>query len=225
MAHAVIDPNGNILWKQDPKLVTSMKNPAGPGRYLLRFASPCNQDVFVLDAKPEGPGCDAPSIVATSIQSGPFTICVSTDFHGGPGQGVDCQFSYVRYSRGDDPGLNLADTGSELAGQEVSCEGVATRDFYAWLNLMPIGPPTINVVGEVQVPNPGVDVFLTYKVPQGINPNILLLDLHLIQRPGNGTDTWKTVHYQRPAGGVEYSNVEIFCGSQSLIQVPVEKVE
>jgi hypothetical protein len=54
-----------------------------------------------------------------------------------------------------------------------------TRNWYAWINIMPPRPlHSFHVSGEVLVGNPGVEAFLTVKEPQGINGDILLLDLH-----------------------------------------------
>jgi len=58
------------------------------------------------------------------------------------------------------------------------------KDWHAWLNTMPPRPDTLHVVGDVMVANPGVTPVLTMREPQGINPNILILDLQLVQQPG-----------------------------------------
>ena len=61
-----------------------------------------------------------------------------------------------------------------------------TRNWYAWINTMPPKPDDFHIIGEVFVGNPGVEALLTPKQPQGINPRIFLLDLHLIQKPECG---------------------------------------
>ena len=58
------------------------------------------------------------------------------------------------------------------------------RDWYAWINRMPPKPDGLHVIGEVFANNAGVQAELRVREPQGINPDILLLDLHLVQRPG-----------------------------------------
>lgn len=58
------------------------------------------------------------------------------------------------------------------------------KDWHAWLNTMPPKPDTLHVVGDVIVANPGVVPVLTMREPQGINSNILVLDLQLVQQPG-----------------------------------------
>lgn len=103
-----------------------------------------------------------------------------------------------------------------------------TRNWYAWLNQMPPKPDDFHVVGEVYVPNPGVSALLTYKEPQGINPEILLLDLHLVQQPGVWPQvfTWAQARYDsiiRP-GGVNYKQVEVFYENDSIALIDVEIV-
>ena len=88
---------------------------------------------------------------------------------------------------------------------------------------MPLGPNFLHVVGEVLVPNPGVAPSLHYRIPQGINPRILLLDLRLTQLPGVWPPvlTWKPVRYDRVVDGAQYDEVDIFCGDESIARLPV----
>jgi len=58
------------------------------------------------------------------------------------------------------------------------------RNWQAWLNTMPPPPDELHVVGDVIVGNPGISAHLTMREPQGSNPAVLLLDLHLVQQPG-----------------------------------------
>jgi hypothetical protein len=99
-----------------------------------------------------------------------------------------------------------------------------TRDWYAWNNLMPPRPDDFHIVGEVQVANPGVDVLLVPKVPQGINPKILLMDLVLVQRPGIWPQivVWKQARYDKV--NVTYDNVQIFCGTVVIADLAVDTV-
>jgi hypothetical protein len=100
----------------------------------------------------------------------------------------------------------------------------ATRDWYAWNDMMPPKPDTFHVVGEVQVPNPGVDVLLVPRTPQGINPKILLLNLILVQRSGLWPHlvVWKRAHYEKV--NADYESVQIFSGDEVIANVPVEIV-
>jgi len=103
----------------------------------------------------------------------------------------------------------------------ASSRSTRTSNWFAWNNLMPPGPPSFHIVGEVQVPNPGVDVLMTERMPQGINPAIILLDLHLVQRAG----IWpqhvvvKQAHFEKP--GARYDEADVFLGTATIARVPV----
>lgn len=104
-----------------------------------------------------------------------------------------------------------------------------TRDWYAWINMMPPKPDDFHVVGEVCVGNPGTIPFLTVKEPQGINPSILLLDLHLIQQPGMWPQvmTWVQARFDKillPKSQI-YEQVDIFFNNELLAQVMVSEVQ
>lgn len=113
--------------------------------------------------------------------------------------------------------------------QLLNCEGAETRNWYAWLDTMPPKPDHLYATGQVQVPNPGVHALLRRKEPQGINPEILLLDLFLIQNPGLWPQivTWVPARYEEVVAGNEaytYKEVSIFCGEEIIAQIPVEIV-
>lgn len=107
----------------------------------------------------------------------------------------------------------------------IPCDNVQTKDWYAWIDMMPPRPYSFHVTGEVLVPNPGVDVILIPKEPQGINPDILLMDLFLHQKPGVWPEivVWKPARYDK-VGTVKYKQVDIFCGSKSIAQIKVDIV-
>jgi len=42
----------------------------------------------------------------------------------------------------------------------VAIQANNTANWYAWNNLQPPGPPSFHLIGDVEVPNPGVDVHL-----------------------------------------------------------------
>lgn len=111
-------------------------------------------------------------------------------------------------------------------GTTMSCDGVTTRDWRAWVNLMPPKPDDLHVVGEVLVPNPGVEPLLTPRIPQGINPAILMLDLLLLQRGGIWPQVlvWRTARYDKIVEGVPYEQVQVMCGSDTLATVAVETI-
>ncbi|MCG8345607.1 MAG: hypothetical protein MI685_10700 [Chlorobiales bacterium] len=103
-----------------------------------------------------------------------------------------------------------------------------TRNWYAWVNLMPPKPDDFHVVGEILVANPGIQASLYVKEPPGINPNILLLDLHLSQQSGMWPQvlTWVQARYDKvlAPGSPQYEQVEIFFENESIVQVSVDVV-
>jgi hypothetical protein len=94
------------------------------------------------------------------------------------------------------------------------------KDWYAWLNTMPPRPDDFHVTGDVMVSNPGIIALLTMKSPQGINPDILLLDLHLVQQPGMWIQvmTCAQARFDRvmPPGSKLYTAVEIFSDGKRI---------
>lgn len=97
------------------------------------------------------------------------------------------------------------------------------KDWYAWINRQPVGPPRFHLEGGVEVGNPGVELLLTKRIPQGINPSILLLDLSLSQKPGMWPQviTCATARYDEVLvpGSPGYTAVEIFENGVSVSKV------
>jgi len=56
--------------------------------------------------------------------------------------------------------------------------------WWAWEDMMPGGPRSLHVVGQIMMPTPGYKLTLTRSEPQGINPTVLLLDLKETPPPG-----------------------------------------
>lgn len=104
------------------------------------------------------------------------------------------------------------------------CSVEETRDWYAWNNLMPPKPDDFHIVGEVKVNNTLIVPMLFPKEPQGINPEILMLQLVLIQQPGFGLPfiTWVQARYDKVKS--TYKQVWIFCGDEKIADIPVEDI-
>ncbi|WP_097303810.1 hypothetical protein [Pseudomonas chlororaphis] len=96
-------------------------------------------------------------------------------------------------------------------------------NWHAWLDTMPPKPDKLHVIGDIEVANPGVEAYLTVRVPQGSNPAILLLDLHLHQRPGHWTQiiTCTQVQFTRvlPPNSALYTAVEIFHNNERIAYI------
>ncbi len=107
-------------------------------------------------------------------------------------------------------------------GRCLPCSDTKTRDWYAWNDLRPPLPDYFYITGEVYVSNPGVDPLLVPAEPQGINPDILILDLYLCQKPGIWPQVfvWKQVKFDKKISK-PYKEVEIRCGTDVIAKVPV----
>lgn len=105
-----------------------------------------------------------------------------------------------------------------------TCDVLESRDWAAWVNLMP-GPdatPTIHVTGKVDVRTGGYTFdWQTGPLDRSATPK-LRLKLIPIAPDGMATMaiTTEEVHYSAPAGGIEYSGVLISCGTLTLADIP-----
>lgn len=220
--YAVINGNGTINWSRDPDLMSV--TPTSTGNYILNFRNRCDEDVFVAHAIPPGPGCDGPRVVLTSLQNGRDKICVAVSNVSNPADYVDSRFSYIRYPKADE--FRASGDGGDERCYPCNAD-TKSRDWYAWMDLMPPAPFDLHVVGEIEVANPGVTPLLVPKSPQGINPRILLLDLYLCQAPGNWPSVvvWKQARYDKVlVGDQRYDQVQVFCGETVIADLKVEEV-
>ena len=102
-----------------------------------------------------------------------------------------------------------------------------TTDWKAWQDLQPgPGRPKLIVTGKVQTTNTNQTPHLAEKVPQGINPKILLLDLTITSSGiGNDVLSWKGVRLEKNIQKDQYSSIEIFFGGESVGTATVETVQ
>lgn len=83
--------------------------------------------------------------------------------------------------------------------------------FKAWIDKQPGAGNPIHVTGMVEVPTGGWKGELLRATPDGINPQILLLDLTLTKPTGPATEVISkiSVRYDETPARVEYTNVQI----------------
>jgi len=104
-----------------------------------------------------------------------------------------------------------------------TCDVLESRDWAAWVNLMP-GPdasPTVHVTGKVDVRTGGYTFdWQTGPLDRSATPK-LRLKLIPIAPDGMATMaiTTEEVNYAAPAGGIEYSGVLISCGGVTLADI------
>jgi hypothetical protein len=91
------------------------------------------------------------------------------------------------------------------------------RDWSAWHDHQPPGPPTLHVRGECEFPTAGFSVELRRHEPQGINPKDLLLDL-IVNKPSGLVSQVITVEEVRydEVTDFEYDTVTILPDGPSI---------
>ncbi len=100
------------------------------------------------------------------------------------------------------------------------------KNWYAWIDLMPPPPNNLSLVGEIMVANPGVKAILTPRVPQGINPTILMLELILVQRTGFWPQmmTWVEARYDKVVADNPYKFIIVYSNETAIVEVPVDEI-
>jgi uncharacterized protein (DUF2235 family) len=97
-----------------------------------------------------------------------------------------------------------------------------TRNWQAWQNRRPFGESTLDVFGEVETSNSNQTPLLEEAVTQGIDPDILFLDLSITTA---GTDAtamgWKAVTFPKRNSATRYTSVEIHSGGRHVETVNV----
>jgi hypothetical protein len=90
--------------------------------------------------------------------------------------------------------------------------------FKAWIDNMPGAPPTLIAIGDVQVPTSGWHVWLAKRPSQGINPNVLILDVNAQKPSGIVLEviTKIPLRYVESPPQHEYTQVTIIDGKDGV---------
>jgi hypothetical protein len=110
----------------------------------------------------------------------------------------------------------------------VSCKGAKTSDWNAWNDVMPPKPDHFHITGKVEVAHAGITPALRERVPQGIDPAVIILDLMLHEKSGPSIPTVqvKDVRLDKElAAGQKYSKASIHCEGEELASLPVGDVQ
>lgn len=96
------------------------------------------------------------------------------------------------------------------------------RNWKAWIDSRPPEPPRLHVTGEVEVSAGNKEPVLTERVPPGINPTILILDLNIRDTGGVGTQAFqfKQVRFDKqdvPPGSL--SKIEIAWQGATIVAI------
>ncbi|WPO39447.1 hypothetical protein [Tardiphaga sp. 42S5] len=94
--------------------------------------------------------------------------------------------------------------------------------FKAWIDKQPPGPNKLIVVGKIEVNTGGWKATLKPAEPQGINPDILILQLATIEPTGNVIQVISTIdaRYEQSPSARDYTDVTIMHGATSFT-IPV----
>jgi hypothetical protein len=81
----------------------------------------------------------------------------------------------------------------------------------------------IEVNGEVQTPATNFSPKLTERIPQGINPRILLLDLTIVKTAEDGGQIveYHKATYEHPTSGHQYDEVDILFDGEIIERIKV----
>ena len=105
---------------------------------------------------------------------------------------------------------------------------IETKDWRAWIDLMPPKPDDLHVTGRVYAPTPMHTARLIKREPQGINPTILQLQIFLEQQGGSSPDvmTWIEARYDETLtdSSIKITTVEIFADESSIARIEVSEV-
>lgn len=100
-----------------------------------------------------------------------------------------------------------------------------TRDFSAWVNLMPGSPTQLIVQGEVETNAGNIVPIFKEASPTGINEKVLILDLHLVnlQQPGTQDVNYRSARFEKAANPRQYDQVEIRSEGEICFSLPVKE--
>jgi hypothetical protein len=92
------------------------------------------------------------------------------------------------------------------------------QTFKAWLNEMPGSKHKLIVTGELEVPTSGWKAELTRKEPQGINPTILMLEVHAQAPQGMVSQIVQKLplRYEQTVSADSYTQVTILYENDSV---------
>ena len=81
----------------------------------------------------------------------------------------------------------------------------------------------VHVTGDVQVTATNKTPKLSFRVPQGFNPRILLLNLTIVTRGGFGGQIvfYKSVQYMKATSGDQYDEVDILFRGKIIKRIKV----
>jgi hypothetical protein len=98
-----------------------------------------------------------------------------------------------------------------------------TRNWKAWIDLMPGSPSKLTVTGQVETIAGNKVPRLMEAKPQGFNPKILILDLSIVKEGDDGTDdvAYRDARFTKHATKGQYTQVDIRFGTKQITIIEV----
>ncbi|MDJ0742091.1 MAG: hypothetical protein QNJ32_01880 [Xenococcaceae cyanobacterium MO_167.B27] len=105
---------------------------------------------------------------------------------------------------------------------DSSCAVMKSRNWHAWIDRVAENESSLNIVGEVDLPNPGYTVEWKPGILDRRQPPAQRLSLLLTPPEGMVIQvvTPTKVNYVMPASSLEYRAILIYCGDQLLTEIP-----
>ena len=102
---------------------------------------------------------------------------------------------------------------------------IHTKEWHATEDSMPPGGTKLSVTGQVETSNSNQTPHLSETKPQGINPEILLLDLTVTTSGvGNAVMGWKDVRFEKKVSPGQHTHVDILWEGKIIQHLDVKPV-
>lgn len=120
----------------------------------------------------------------------------------------------------------MTDKNKNYEGMRMNstCNEAKTHDWHAWNNMMPGGPKSVHVTGSATVNSGGWTASLTKAAPQGINPEILMLNLEVTPPGGIATQPMLELPLSYSEDNANNKKVQVRCGNKLIADLLVEDV-
>ena len=100
-----------------------------------------------------------------------------------------------------------------------------TKEWSAWINLMPGSTHKLIVVGKVETNAANLKPVLKEAVPQGFNPAILMLDLTIEDDGSTGPQVvgHRDARFEKPAEQGHYTSVTVRFEGEEIADIEVKE--
>ena len=102
-----------------------------------------------------------------------------------------------------------------------------TKDFAAWINLMPGAATELIITGKVETTAGNLVPMLDRVVPQGTSPAILMLKLTIrkVGDVGSGDVAYRDLRYSEAARRGQFTEVQVFWDGALILTLVVTEAQ